>query len=160
MRYEGAGRRFVLKLKHGDRPDLARAAAGWMARQGAPCLVDDPLLVPVPIHWSRRMARRYNQAAELARWLARQTGHDCDTQALLRNKASETQDGKSVPQRFENVAAIIHASARANLQGRHVCVIDDVMTSGATLSACAKASLGAGARRVSILTLARVVKQP
>jgi len=160
LRYEGAGRRFVLKLKHGDRPDLARAAAGWMARQGASCLTQDPLLVPVPIHWSRRVARRYNQSAELARWLSRVTGHACASDALSRSRATGTQDGKTVAERFANVEDVIGVGRRAQMKDRHVCLIDDVMTSGATLSACARTVLGAGATRVSVLTLARVVKRP
>ena len=160
MRYDGAGRRFILKLKHGDRPDLARAAADWLARAGEPCLGDNPILVPVPVHWSRRITRRYNQAAELARWLSRVTGQECDTQALVRTQATPMLDGKTVTERFDTIAGLIEPSRGHSFAGRHVCLVDDVMTSGATLSACANAALKGGAVTVSVLTLARVVKQP
>ena len=146
LSYRDLGRRIVLSLKHGDRTDLAASAAEWMLRAGRPMLPDDALFVPVPIHWSRLLVRRYNQAAELSRALSRLSGSDACPDALIRHRRTPTQDGKTVEQRFRN------------LTGRNVCLIDDVMTSGASLSACAETVHSAGANRVFVLVLARVEK--
>lgn len=156
--YDGAGRRLVLKLKHGDRPDLARTAVRWMIRSGQDCL-DGTTLVPVPIHWSRRIARRYNQAAELARAVAQETGLPWRPLALSRTRATPGQDHRRVGDRFANLEGAIIPAAENDLCGRRVCLVDDVMTSGATLSACAAACHQAGAADVSVLVLARVVKR-
>ncbi len=72
--YRGNARRMVLALKHGDRPELARSFAPWLARAAVDILHDDLLIIPTPIHWTRRLKRRYNQSAELSRALARETG--------------------------------------------------------------------------------------
>lgn len=162
LTYRDVGRRIVLSLKHGDRTDLAPSAAGWMQQAGKPLLTPDTLLIPIPIHWSRLIARRYNQAAELSRALAKRTGLDHCPDALLRTRRTVRQDGMTVDQRFANLnGAIVPNPRRAEkLNGRHVCLIDDVMTSGATLTIAAGAALEAGARRVCILVLARVEKAP
>ena len=156
--YSGAGRRLVLKMKHGDRPDLARLGSAWMLRRGG-AVLEGRTLVPVPAHWSRRVARRYNQAAELSRWLARRTGLDHLPLALRRSRATPGQDHRTLEQRFANLEGSIHPMPGA-LTGRKVCLIDDVMTSGATLSASARAALDGGATDVTVLVLARVAKRP
>lgn len=158
--YGGTGRRLVLALKHGDRPDLTGPAAQWLERAGAPFLEPETLLVPVPIHWSRLLRRRYNQSVELARALSRRTGHQLCPDALVRVRRTMVQDGLGVDQRFANVVGAIeaHPRRREMLEGRNLCLIDDVMTSGATLSAAAKACHDVGATRVSVLVLARVEK--
>jgi ComF family protein len=156
--YERGGRRLVLRLKHGDRTDLARPAARWLAEAGRDVLAPGTLLVPVPVHWTRLLSRRYNQAAELARALSALTGLDTVPDALVRTRRTKVQDGLGVDARFLNTDGAIRAT-RA-LTGRAVVLIDDVMTSGATLSAATEACLVAGASRVSVLVLARVAKTP
>lgn len=158
--YRDSGRRLVLALKHGDRPDLAWPAAAWMQSAGAQVLRPGTLLVPVPVHWSRLIARRYNQAAELTRALGRRAGLDVLPDALWRQKRTRVQDGMTVHQRHENLEGAIaaHRTRGALLRGREVCLIDDVMTSGATLAASTAACHDAGASRVSVLVLARVMK--
>lgn len=160
MLYTGAGRSAVLKLKHADRPDLARAAAPWLARAAAPLLSDRMVIAPVPLHRLRLLKRRYNQAALLAQHLAISTGHRAILDLLLRQRATAPLDGVSAPERFERLDGAITANPRraALCAGRPVLLVDDVMTSGATLAACAEACLAAGAARVDILTLARVAK--
>lgn len=160
--YEGAGRRIVLALKHGDRLDLALPAARWMERAGRDVLPTDALLVPVPIAWQRLLKRRYNQAAELCRALSGLTGHSTAPRALVRRRSTPSQDGRDVAGRYANVERAIaphHVHGEA-LAGRTVTLIDDVMTSGATLSAATRACLEAGATRVFVLVLARVEKRP
>ena len=162
MAYRDAGRRIVLALKHSDRLDLAPACAGWMARAGAPVLQDDTLLVPIPIHWSRLLRRRYNQSVTLSRALGRKTGLDVMPEALLRNRRTLVQDGMTVEERFTNLRNAITPNPKVSdrLRGRRICLIDDVMTSGATLSVAAEALYDAGAGQVCTLVLARVEKQP
>ncbi|MGI9394528.1 MAG: double zinc ribbon domain-containing protein, partial [Boseongicola sp.] len=155
--YRDSGRRLVLALKHGDRTDLVPSAAGWMARAGAAIFDGSPLLVPIPIHWTRLVRRKFNQAAELAKATGAQCDLDVCLDALKRARATKVQDGMNVEARFANLEnAIIANPARASsLEGRDICLIDDVMTSGATLAVATQACLDAGARRVSVLVLAR-----
>ncbi len=158
--YDGVSRRLVLALKHGDRLDLVKPAARWMRNAGRPILEPDMLVVPVPVHWRRLFKRRYNQAALLARQIARTEHLDCVPDALVRARSTGSQEGKGREARFDNVADAIrpHPRRGAAMAGRHVLLVDDVMTSGATLSASAAAARAAGARDVSMLVLARVAK--
>lgn len=162
LSYRDSGRRIVLALKHADRLDLIPACSDWMARAGQKILSADSLLVPVPAHWSRLLARRYNQAAELARGLSKSADLEAEANALVRIKRTTIQDGMTVDQRFANLGNAIqpHPKAGAALSGRKVCLIDDVMTSGATLSSATEAAYAAGAERVCVLVLARVEKAP
>ncbi len=162
MVYRDVGRRLVLALKHGDRTDLAPSAAGWMERVGKDTLTPDTVLVPIPIHWSRMLSRRYNQAAELSRALSQRTGLAHLPDALIRNRRTAKQDGMTVDERFANLHGSIevHPRRAEGLKGKSVCLIDDVMTSGATLTVATSALLAAGAGNVCVLVLARVEKAP
>ncbi|UWQ21959.1 ComF family protein [Jannaschia sp. W003] len=153
LRYEGRARSLVLQLKHGDRTELADAAALWLHARARDLLGPDTLLVPVPLHRWRLARRRYNQAALIACALARRSGAGFDPLALRRTRRTPSQDRRSRAERFANLAGAIEAVRP--LAG-HVALVDDVMTSGATLAACADAVRAAGARRVSVLVLARV----
>lgn len=158
--YGGVGRRLVLGLKHGDRTDLARPLARWMARKIGDIAMLDPILVPVPLHWLRFAKRRYNQAALLAQEMSTLLDWPVCPDALLRPKKTQPLEGHSRDARFAALSgAIVPNPKRASLiKGRLVVLIDDVMTSGATLAASAEAAKTAGAKNVSIVTLARVVK--
>ena len=160
--YEGLGRRMVLQIKHGDRTDLVRPAALWMARLARALLQDDTVLVPVPLHWLRLVRRRYNQAALLAHGLGRILERPVCADALLRPKATRPLERHTRDARFTALAGAITPNPKrmAALTGRAVLLVDDVMTSGATLAAAAEAALSAGAREVATVTLARVVKAP
>ena len=155
FRYHGAGRQIVLKLKHADRHDLLPMLAGWAARKGADLLDRADLIAPVPLHWRRRLARRTNQAADLARRLAR-GGPAFAPRLLLRTQDTGNQGGKNRDQRIANVAGAFAPGPGAQIVGRHVLLIDDVMTTGATLNAAAQTCRLAGAAQVDILVLALV----
>jgi predicted amidophosphoribosyltransferase len=158
--YGDGARRFVLALKHGDRPELARPAARWLAQAGA-ALLPGAVLVPVPLHWWRRIARRYNQSAELARALSALSGAPYLPGLLQRRRSTPPLDGHGRDARFAVLSDAIAPASRATerLKGRPVVLVDDVMTSGATLAAAAEAARQAGAASVSVLVLARVAKE-
>jgi predicted amidophosphoribosyltransferase len=157
--YRGTGRRLALSLKNHDRTDLPRAMAGWMLRAAAPILTEAMLVAPVPLHRWRLLTRRYNQSALLSAAVARAAGLPHCPDLLARRRATPSQQGGQ-DARFENVADAfaVPESRRDRLAGREVLLVDDVMTSGATLGACAEACLRAGAREVRVLALARAVR--
>ena len=158
--YSGVGRRLVLGLKHGDRTDLVPAVGRWIAQKTTEMRLLDPVLVPVPLHWTRLLKRRYNQSALLALAVGKVLDQPVCVDALLRPKRTKPLDGHSRDARFAALSDAITANPkqRDQIVGRNVLLIDDVMTSGATLAASAEALRGAGVANVSIVTLARVVK--
>ncbi len=160
MAYEGAARRMVLGLKYGDRHDLAAPAGRWLAQRARPLVRADTVVVPVPLHWWRQLGRRYNQSALLSAALAREIDRPHCPDLLRRPRFTGSQDGRSRLARFENLSdAIMHHSRRAAMiEGRHVLLVDDVMTSGATLAASTEACFRAGADAVDVLVLARVLR--
>jgi predicted amidophosphoribosyltransferase len=160
VRYRDKGRDLVLQIKHADRTDLARPIGTWMAVAARPLLSDDSIIVPVPLHWTRLLRRRYNQAALLALRIGQVTGHAVAPDALVRRRRTRSLDGKSRDARFAALGGALAAHPRggAVIRGRPVLLIDDVMTSGATLAAGTEALLAAGAAVVNVLAFARVVK--
>ncbi|MGY6411461.1 MAG: double zinc ribbon domain-containing protein [Alkalilacustris sp.] len=160
MLYRGTARRLILGLKHGDRLDLAGACGGWLAAAARPILVPGMLVAPVPLHWSRLLRRRYNQAAVLAQRLAQATGLEHCPDLLVRHRRTQVQAG-TLTARHGNLegALALHPRRGARVAGRCVLLVDDVMTSGATLAAAADACLAGGAARVDVVVLARVTKR-
>lgn len=158
-RHDGPARDLVHRLKYGDRGDLALAMGAMMARAGAELLADAEVLVPVPLHWTRLWSRRFNQAMALARVLARHGGRPCDPDLLIRRKATAHQVGLTRAQRGDNLQGALRVpdGHKGTLAGRRVLLIDDVMTTGATANAAARALLRGGASAVDVLTFTRVV---
>ncbi|WP_103335143.1 double zinc ribbon domain-containing protein [Pseudotabrizicola formosa] len=161
MLYRDRARDLVLKLKHGDRLDLARPAGGWLMRAAQPIVQPGMLIAPVPLHWLRLLRRRYNQSALLSAQVARLSGLEHCPDLLQRRRNTHSQEGKDRDGRFANVADSIrvHPRRRARAEGRQVLLVDDVMTSGATLAAAAEACLAVGAVGVCVLVLCRVAKE-
>src|SRR5271168_1010485 len=159
VRYDDVARTLVHALKYQDRTDLAPAMVRWMARAGQELLDGADMLVPVPLHWRRGWSRRYNQSGALARVIEGESGVKVAIEALRRIRPTEQQIGLSRPQRASNVqGAFKVAPDRQHLiGGRRVVLIDDVLTSGATVDACARALLRAKASTVDVLVFARVV---
>lgn len=160
MIYNDASRRLVLAFKHADRTDAAPAWGEWLARAGADLLADADLLVPVPLHRRRLIARRYNQAALMAQALGRRTGVPVMVDALRRTRATPSQGRMNRSERERNVAGAfaVRDPRRKKIGGARIVLIDDVMTTGATLTACVGPLLHAGAANVDVLTLARVTR--
>ena len=159
VRYDDVARTLVHALKYQDRTDLAPAMGRWMARAGQELLEQADVLVPVPLHWRRGWSRRYNQSGALAQVISRQSGVSLASAALRRVRATEQQVGLSRTQRANNVqgAFKVAADRSHDIAGRRVVLIDDVLTSGATTDACARALLRAKAAQVDVLVFARVV---
>ena len=158
--YEDMARKLVMSLKHGGRLDLARPMGRWLAALVPGLLPEDGLIVPIPLHWTRLATRRFNQSAVLARHAGKEANREVKTDVLLRTRRTSSQEGKSREERHENLASTMAINPRRAplLDGRSVLVVDDVMTSGATLAAATHALQEAGSGPVRMVTLARVVK--
>jgi ComF family protein len=156
LRYDEGAKRLILPFKHADRTEMAAPLARLMARAGAEMLAGTDLLAPVPAHWRRLIARRYDQAALLAQRLGRLSGRRVVPDLLRRTRATVPLGDKGAAERAALVADAFSVARPARVAGKRVLLVDDVMTSGATAEACARALLAAGAARVEVLAAARV----
>lgn len=156
--YDEASRGLILKFKHGDQQQFAGLFARWIGRAASDLIVDADAVAPVPLHPMRLLSRRFNQAAEIARPLAKQAGLDYLPDALIRAQPTDTQGGKSMRGRRLNVARAfaVTEAGRRRIKGRRALLVDDVLTTGATGEACARALMEAGARAVDLAVIARV----
>ncbi len=154
--YDEDSRGLILKLKHGDRTDLAGLFARWLARAAAELVEDCDAIAPVPMHRVRLFKRRYNQAAEIARPLARLTHRRYLPDALVRGRDTGGQGGRSRRGRREAVRGAFAVPDARRVEGRRILLVDDVLTTGATAEACARALRRAGAAAVHLAVVARV----
>jgi ComF family protein len=156
---DDVARALVHAFKYGDRLDLAPIMGRWMANAGRALLADADALIPVPLHWRRLWARRFNQSALLAETIAKAGGKPVAHGALKRVKATPQQVGLGRSERAQNVQGAFRVpdEGKGEVAGRRLLLIDDVLTSGATVDACARALLRGGAAAVDVLTFARVV---
>ena len=157
--YNDASRQLLLRFKYGDHQHAAIPFARWMMMCAASDIKDADLIIPVPLHWQRLWQRRYNQSALLARALSRLSGLKTAYDILTRKRYTGSQKGLSKRDRRKNVrmAFYIPPHKKQWLKGKNIILIDDVMTSGATLDECTKVLKRAGAANVTCLTLARVM---
>ena len=153
--YSGAGKTVVLQLKHGDRLDIAPTLANWIVRSAPDLIAAADMIAPVPLHWSRLFKRRYNQSAELVRAMSREKAVP---DLLRRTKRTQSLDGATRSERAAILDGAIALHPAKDVAGRTVLLVDDVLTTGATLGACARALRDAGAADVTICVLARVVR--
>lgn len=158
FRYDDHGKHLILRFKHGDRLDMAPTFGRWLARAGAELLADADVVVPVPLHWTRLFSRRYNQAALLALAVAKQGQVPAIPDALRRRRRTPSQGTLGRTQRQRNVRKAFAVHDERLVAGRSVLLVDDVLTTGATVGECTRVLLSAGATAVDVLTLARVVR--
>ncbi|HWF10213.1 MAG TPA: ComF family protein [Bryobacteraceae bacterium] len=152
--YEGGLRSLIHLLKYSGMKPLARPLGGFMNR-ALPAKECFDAVVPVPLYWRRQWSRGFNQAELLARQVAKRRGIPV-LSALRRKRATDTQASLATAGRRRNVAGAFVARANVELTGKRILLIDDVMTTGATASACATALKRGGAKSISLLTVARV----
>jgi len=168
LRYDDASRRLILALKHGDKLHGVPALGGWLARAGADLLAEADVIAPVPLHWTRLFARRYNQSAVLAYGVAKawrrglplgaKPGFRVVPDLLVRRRRTPSQGRLGRLARARNVAGVFALRHKESVRGRRIVLIDDVLTSGATVEECARVLRRAGAARVDVLTLARAIR--
>jgi ComF family protein len=159
-RYSDTMRELIQSFKYRDRQEGLPLFARWLKRAGEELLSDADLLVPVPLYPSRLWWRRFNQSAMLATALGRLTGVPTECFLLKRVRRTASQVGLSVDQRRRNVAGAfrLDRAGAHRVKGKRVVLIDDVITTGATVEACARVLRRARAARVDVLALARVVE--
>lgn len=155
--YQENSRALILKFKYQDELYLAPIFAGWLKKAGAELISASDIIVPVPLHWRRMLRRRYNQSLLLARMLAKETNLALLANGLQRTRHTPQQAGLTRIQRLKNVkgAFRVHPKHQEAIKGKSILLIDDVMTTGATLSVCTDILLKAGAAQVNVLTVAR-----
>ncbi|GGA91380.1 hypothetical protein GCM10011491_19260 [Brucella endophytica] len=151
----------VVGLKYHDQTNLAPWMARWMLRAGSELFADCDVVIPVPLHRYRLWSRRFNQAAELARALARESGKPFEPEALRRVKRTRQQVGLPATERQRNVSGAFRVPPEHEIKvrGRNVLLIDDVYTTGATVKAATRALLRADAAAVDVLTFSRVLNE-
>lgn len=159
VRYDDVARTLVQGFKYSDRLDLAPMMARWIARAGCELLAGADALIPVPLHWRRQWSRRFNQSAVLATEISTLSGVTVMHRGLKRVRATSQQVGRSKAERAENVQGAFRVpdESKADIYGRRLILVDDVLTSGATVNSCARALLRAGAANIDVLVFARVV---
>jgi ComF family protein len=160
VRFDEISRALVHALKYSDRLDLAPMMGRWLSHAGRELLAEADALVPVPLHWRRLWVRRFNQSAMLAAAISAESGVPIATGLLRRVKPTAQQVGLSRTERAANVqgAFRVPPEARGGVAGRRLVLVDDVLTSGATVDGCARALLRAGAANVDVLIFARVAE--
>ncbi len=158
--YDDASRKLVLRFKHADQTQAVRVLVPWMVAAGRAMLAGADVIVPVPLHRWRLLRRRYNQAGLLAQGVGRATGRDVCVDALERTRATAPQGHRTRKEREANVKGVFALNPKrlARIAGKNVVLVDDVLTTGATVNACADVLLAAGARQVDVLVVARVPK--
>ncbi len=162
--YDDKSRGLILSFKHGDRLQGARAFGRWLARAGRPLIEPETIVVPVPLHWTRLFSRRYNQSALLSQALVREfrmvhgLAIEIAPELLDRRRRTRPQGRLGRMSRQENIRGAFKVADPAKVRGKRILLVDDVLTTGATVEECARVLKRAGAAHVDVLTLARVLR--
>lgn len=157
MLYDDASKRMVLGFKHSDRLHAVSAMAIWMKRAGEEFWETADVIVPVPLHRWRLFARRYNQAALLSMEIGKLAKKTVGVDVLQRKRSTQSQGHLNRQQRKANIAGAIEINPRENndIAGKTIVLVDDVLTTGATVNECSRILRKAGAANIYVLTLSR-----
>lgn len=149
-------RRILHLLKYGGYKVLGEVMGRYMSAELSSGEFFDgvDMIIPVPLHRKKQKLRGYNQSEWIARGIASVTGIPLCAECMIREKNTETQTRKSTFERWENVEGIFRLCDTVHFEGKHVLLVDDVLTTGATTVACASAFAGVSGIRISVLTLA------
>ena len=159
LKYGDTSRDIILGFKHADKTFAVTAFVPWLKRAGKEMLVEADIIAPVPLHYWRMVSRRYNQSALIAQALAKETNKEIIADLLKRTRATPTQGHLNAKQRFRNVRRAFAMNKKHDVRNKVIVLIDDVYTTGATIKECTKVLVKAGAKKVHVLTLARVVRE-
>lgn len=158
VHYDEASKPLLLSFKFHDKTDNARTLAKWLNLAGQDIWKEGAdLIVPIPLHYTRLMKRRYNQSGLLAAELSKLTGLPVDYASVARHKKTRPQVEFSGHERVKNVKGVFSVKCPEKIKGKRIVLIDDVMTTGSTLKECALVLRKAGAKSVDTLTVAKVV---
>ena len=159
LEYDDISRPLLLSFKFMDRTENAKVFAKWLKLSASDILEQGvDIIVPIPLHYTRLIKRRYNQSALIAKELSKLTNIETDYTSVVRHKRTKPQARFSGSARYKNVHNAFSVKKPVNIEGKRVLLLDDVMTTSSTLKECAKAILNAGALSVDTLTIARVTK--
>ena len=158
VRYDEFSKKIILPLKHGDKTQYAKSIATMMSVSGRTLANQSDFIMPVPIHITRMLKRKYNQASLIVSYLSKIYSKPVLYTTLLRVKATQSQGHLSTSERKQNVSGVFAVKHPDKIKGKNILLIDDVFTTGATVNECAKILKKNGANKVFVLTFARVVK--
>ncbi len=161
LKYNDASRNLILGFKHGDKTHIVSSFVPWLMRTGVDIINEADYLIPVPLHHKRLISRRYNQAALIAGELSNSTNVPHLPMAMKRVRSTPSQGCLSQDDRRKNVSQAFDVAEKhkSDLGGKVIILVDDVYTTGATVNECARILLKYGAKKVHVLTLARVVNE-
>lgn len=157
--YETSSKDSILKFKYADKMEFGKTFVSLMLQAGTPLLQKTDIIMAVPMHWSRRLMRKYNQAEILAKTLGKKTKIPYNPRVLIRTKYTTRQENKNYTERQANVKNVFSVKNKERIKGKRILLIDDVFTTGATVSNCAKTLKKSGAKAVYVLTIAKTIKQ-
>lgn len=158
LKYNDISKKLILAFKHGDHLELTKLLIKLINQNCSQIIEQNDILIPVPLHWSRLLKRKYNQSAIIAHKLALEHKKVYDPTILKRLKATKSQGHLSPKEREKNVKNVFGVEHSNRIKNKHVLLIDDVYTTGSTVNECSKILLKAGAKQIDVLTLAKVVK--
>ena len=157
LEYDDFSKQLVLAFKHGDRTELTPLFVKFLMQADPEIFQNVDLIMPVPLHWTRRLKRKYNQSALLGKALGRKMGLPYSEKYLKRVRRTESQGKKKQKERQKNVKNAFLTIHSDQIRGKTVLLVDDVMTTGATLNECAKVLKKEGVKDIKVITLYRVI---